>query len=1512
GATPAETSPRDVPETSSSGGGAAESVIPDLNSGKMDAEPSPPENRAVIVSSSDVSQDEAALITTSDHNSQTELLELNFVVNQTINAIVCHECKVCVGVDRLISHLKNNIHKRNDSYSKAMKTIEGVVKPLNLMTHDDIIKKERELRDGTPGPPLADINPPIRAYKCKSCNVIRIDTSTWHYQRGCTDKTTLECQAQLLHTGKGKIYFEVLQARPATPTPESELLSRELEVLEESCAITDNGPNEDTMATPPWLQRTQWLHYGGNGLEVAAKFAELTDIPTDLCTEYHILQPIVRATDDLLRSSLGLLPDVDVVTLKELRSPGETTSPRLFCAKQVADTHTEYFKILIRLVCFLVRLQWLKEDDLVAIGVDLDQRTATMIKDLITCADDPALHQQLPDRIIALLIKNILVQPYGLKRFSNLGINFLCLLGYDRESKIFRPPERYTRFLAGFVFAFRLLTLRACFRYRDKMMARDSCNGDAAFQLYFKSLNGFLKDNSRTVFGEALSLLAYGKALSFDSLSLNKIHWDDTSGYTKLSYKGHIFDIKLFKTFVSEEINILDNLTGELLFCLDKTLWPKLPQNIYDVQSETTLGWSYAQDGRNDFKSFSSHLLRRIYQAPELKVRFFTSDGVLKYSAAQDYLDLVDRYLVVLAMVMHMTGGQPPRGPEILSSLVCNTAKYQRNFFIWEGRTVVSAISYNKTMAFTGSAKVFLRFDLMVKPFASYLRRKIGCVVKSPFLFRDSNGNQWKTERLSAALADGATASFGFNLKISTYRQLAVAMTKKHLERFGVMVQRLKETAIEESSFTFQSGHSQVTRESYYGVDAESMGPGAVVENSRIASMYWHFFIGAVSDLPDWIFQPPVLQHEMINVLKRKWSALYGESESSLPLSMVPILNPTPPTINPQLEIPQITPQTTTSTPTAPAAGLLQHLSSYTTPNPYPKQVIQALVAMHGPEAKFKCDTQAEFARSLFLRHGPLLAILPTSIGKTEAILIAMKIPGAKFTVIIEPYLATCEDVINRAEEKNIEVTFYRGPQETPLSRLRAPKFPHLIVSTPESAITSSFRALLGEFWARRQLDRIVIDECHQPILDEGFRKLDKLVHLSAIPVQLVFMTASLPPIMSGAFSDFTGIQSYITLRTPTNVKNVSYSVVVDAGFLIRTENLLHQEIENIQKQNGKIVIFCRSKAQVMHFTSLKSIPVLPFYSGMTPDQRSIILESFETLEEYTVLAATTCWSAGYNAKNVLLGIFCGLPYSSADFVQQAGRVARQGQKGRVVIFCSKPTTKERNHLSRQPWRNVLYQGLLDFVQTKECRRLVLSQLNDGQPVECRTCGAELCDNCKGALVGEHDEGGSPEPSVQDVRRSIAQKKQQQQEILAALMQLGRGHCAACYLIGSKIIHTDGCHLCPFGEPFEKFSQYFGKVPNYCYTCSLPLKLTGCAADEGISCCNHNGPRAFCWAVWQDDDLKERIFGYMNLWQADLNIGDLQGYASWLTNTVNDSGEGDNNMWKLLCALQAIDLLPLL
>jgi hypothetical protein len=74
------------------------------------------------------------------------------------------------------------------------------------------------------------------------------------------------------------------------------------------------------------------------------------------------------------------------------------------------------------------------------------------------------------------------------------------------------------------------------------------------------------------------------------------------------------------------------------------------------------------------------------------------------------YMAQVARFRENLLVLMHITGGQPARGPEILSIRHSNTVKGEyRNIFI-EDQLVVFITRYHKGYSISGDVKIIHRY----------------------------------------------------------------------------------------------------------------------------------------------------------------------------------------------------------------------------------------------------------------------------------------------------------------------------------------------------------------------------------------------------------------------------------------------------------------------------------------------------------------------------------------------------------------------------------------------------------------------------------------------------------------------------------------------------------------------------------------------------------------------------------------------------------------------------------
>lgn len=150
---------------------------------------------------------------------------------------------------------------------------------------------------------------------------------------------------------------------------------------------------------------------------------------------------------------------------------------------------------------------------------------------------------------------------------------------------------------------------------------------------------------------------------------------------------------------------------------------PAIPwQHLYDDPSNSEPNWSFLDDRRSKLP-VDGHdwLFDRIGTRPHLAERFVrpeTSSGI-DQERMRDWFRQVIAFRGKLLALMHITGGQPARGPEILSIRHRNTVQGgHRNLFIEDGM-VVFVTRYHKGYEVTGDVKIIHR----------YLPREVGELV---------------------------------------------------------------------------------------------------------------------------------------------------------------------------------------------------------------------------------------------------------------------------------------------------------------------------------------------------------------------------------------------------------------------------------------------------------------------------------------------------------------------------------------------------------------------------------------------------------------------------------------------------------------------------------------------------------------------------------------------------------------------------------------------------------------
>jgi hypothetical protein len=166
---------------------------------------------------------------------------------------------------------------------------------------------------------------------------------------------------------------------------------------------------------------------------------------------------------------------------------------------------------------------------------------------------------------------------------------------------------------------------------------------------------------------------------------------------------------------------------------------------------------------------------------------------------------------------------------------------------------------------------------------------------------------------------------------------------------------------------------------------------------------------------------------------------------------------------------------------------------------------------LYGDHVRFR-GKQREAVDAIMMNKSPVVVIMGTGTRKSlYSMLPAAGCPGG-LTVVIVPLVSLQGDLMDRCQKLKISCAEWRSD--------RVPGDVSIVFVTPESAMTKRFLDFLESRRVMAKVDRIVVDECHT--IMEGslsFRpKLRELGTLALVGVQMIYLTATLPPADEPAF----------------------------------------------------------------------------------------------------------------------------------------------------------------------------------------------------------------------------------------------------------------------------------------------------------------------------------------------------------------------------------------------------------
>jgi superfamily II DNA or RNA helicase len=775
-----------------------------------------------------------------------------------------------------------------------------------------------------------------------------------------------------------------------------------------------------------------------------------------------------------------------------------------------------------------------------------------------------------------------------------------------------------------------------------------------------------------------LDLRTYGMKIQFNTTAEGHVMWKDRH---ILQYKTLSFSMASFRAMVYDlQQSTRKALFENLLFAPQAGDVPSIPWHaLYDDPSNSSVGWNFLDDPRNQLPvDGRSWLPNRIEKIDEIRDRFLRNGSISGFSREYitDFLRQVYYFRGLLLVLIHLTGGQPARGTEILSVRHRNTAQgSHRNLFIEDG-LVVFVTRYSKGYQLRGDVKIIHRYlprevgELvvwylwLVLPFVQQIEALLWKQdqISSHLWPADVDGKRWTTDRMTKVLKQTSLTSLQQPLTVQSYRQIAIAISREWLQGETPFPLDNESDGDNEGSSPDHAADLQATHSShiagmvYARESTERSGVNAGLrQRFRKVSLDWHCFLRFPStskrapDAPKYPFEEEELTAE--HARRRRLQRVDVQKEVCQMLGRSTILR----------------------------------------------------------------DGQAAGLASVLQGTSPIVAVMPTGSGKSLLFMLPAWLEPRGVSIVVVPLLALREDLIFRCQQVGIQCAIWDGRQQ--------PDGATLVFVTPEKAVDEAFSSYLSRLKQARQLDRIVIDECHVVLNDQlHFRPhLQRLGQLAQGETQMLLLTATLPPCQQNdLFVRMSWLPADVHLiRARTTRPNLRYAVIEGGPTTVTHRAALTQIVQSTRqaRPQSKILIICQSIAHIQQIVQSGLFPCHAYYAKLRPIEKQSLLQGFRN-GEISVLVASGAFGAGIDIPDIHLVIHADEPRTLLEYGQESGRAGRdQAPTLAVILRGGIPTT------------DVLVKQYLEQTQ---CRRVLLNDYLDGAR-DRKLCfrSEQACDLCQ-------------------------------------------------------------------------------------------------------------------------------------------------------------------------------------
>ncbi|KAJ3564789.1 hypothetical protein NP233_g8061 [Leucocoprinus birnbaumii] len=569
-----------------------------------------------------------------------------------------------------------------------------------------------------------------------------------------------------------------------------------------------------------WLKTTGWAkHADGHDPKFLSSLVALPD-PQEF--------PQLRtAITRLVNESLELIDDTPPIIRRKLNTKDTTTglNAHLFRRLQTADSISDYTRVLIRLVAFLLRP---KGAYCLPFPPDIDEQIESIRKmKRVNSVQNPSSNWDFSSYIsaIANLLIMIWTRVWDTKAGKNsIGDPTLCFVALSsiEPSGAWAHPKNVTGTIAALTYM-----MSTIFLHRT----HSPLGVGSTVRERFEYLSPWKEEGKESTWSELCSLQHLASTYAYLQPSFPRYIWLDDKCTTCL-WQGNEITLEGLRIMAREIQRVQYKVfTEEVLLGvhvrLDYT-------QIHDDFTDTTPDYGIDRHSKNRDLHKSDFLMQAINRDPDLRKEFIMGCDdkghvIWNLERARRWLLAYSKFLLLLMASIEIIAGSPSRGTEITCILIRNIPTQIRGLYALKSFLAI-VCQYTKTTSSSSRDKLLPHaldafnsdFVVHVIFITHHFAQQLVSILyptnpEYAQLYHTHlfvNGNKlFKTDELTEFLKGTTLRTLKVPLGISDSRHLLTAYRRIHCSRFEDLI----ELDGQDTAGALQAGHSRATENRLYG-----------------------------------------------------------------------------------------------------------------------------------------------------------------------------------------------------------------------------------------------------------------------------------------------------------------------------------------------------------------------------------------------------------------------------------------------------------------------------------------------------------------------------------------------------------------------------------------------------------------------------------------------------------------------------------------------------------------------